>query len=221
MPGSIITIAQQKGGSGKTTIAAHLGVALSRLAGQRVALLDTDPQGSLGRWFMARAERLGKPDLSFRTASAWGARYEAQGLSQDHDFVIIDTPPKMGIDGRPAIETARLVVVPVSASPVDLWATGPTLELIIGEKRDALLVLNRVNARARITGEMAQALDGLGAAVAASRIGNRVVLAAAMGDGGSVFEAAASGPAARELVALSQEVAARLAGAATMSINRS
>ena len=206
MPASIITIAQQKGGSGKTTLAAHLAVAFCRLHGKRVAILDTDPQGSLGRWFMARAERLGSPDLAFRTASAWGARYEAQGLANDHDLVLIDTPPKMGIDGRPAIEAARLVIVPVSPSPVDLWATEPTLEMVRGENKPALLVLNRAHARARLTAETRAALDALGATTAASQIASRVMLAAAMGDGGTVFERQPSGPAAREMAALAAEV---------------
>lgn len=206
MPGSVITITQQKGGSGKTTLAAHLAVAFARLAGKRVALLDTDPQGSLGRWFMARAEHLAAPDLAFRTASAWGARYEAQGLAKDHDIVIIDTPPRMGIDGRPAIETARLAVIPVSPSPVDLWATEPTLEMVRAQGKPALMVLNRVNARARLTAEMIAALQALGAATAATHIGNRVILAAAMGDGGTVFERQPSGPAAGEIAALAAEV---------------
>ena len=51
--GQVITVAQQKGGSGKTTIAANLAVAYVR-EGKSVALLDTAPQGSLGRWFMVR-----------------------------------------------------------------------------------------------------------------------------------------------------------------------
>ncbi len=210
MPGSIITIAQQKGGSGKTTLAAHLAVAFSRLDGKRVALLDTDPQGSLGRWFMARSERQVAPDLAFRTASAWGARYEAQGLAKDHDVVIVDTPPKMGIDGRPAIDAAHLVVIPVSPSPVDLWATEPTLDMVKAEKKPALFVLNRANARARLTGETVEALQALGAAIAASHIANRVILAASMGDGGSAFERQASGSAAREIAALASEVLAVL-----------
>ena len=45
-------------GSGKTTLAAHLAVAATRLHGKNVAIVDTDPQGSLGRWFMARTERM-------------------------------------------------------------------------------------------------------------------------------------------------------------------
>ncbi|HSM42332.1 MAG TPA: ParA family protein, partial [Afifellaceae bacterium] len=51
MAGKIITIAQQKGGSGKTTLAAHLAVAWAQQRGTRVAILDIDPQGSLGEWF--------------------------------------------------------------------------------------------------------------------------------------------------------------------------
>ncbi|MEL6516481.1 MAG: ParA family protein, partial [Pseudomonadota bacterium] len=81
--GHVITVAQQKGGSGKTTIAANLAVAFAR-QGRSVALLDTDPQGSLGRWFMARRE-LGLEDLEFSTASAWGVSYECDKLRKEHD----------------------------------------------------------------------------------------------------------------------------------------
>ena len=62
MAGKVITIAQQKGGSGKTTLAVNLAVAFTR-RGMTVALLDTDPQGSLGRWFLTRRERLGQPGM--------------------------------------------------------------------------------------------------------------------------------------------------------------
>ena len=74
MAGKVIAVAQQKGGSGKTTIAVNLAVALIR-EGHRVALLDTDPQGSLGRWFMTRRERLGDAGVEFSTSSAWGVSY--------------------------------------------------------------------------------------------------------------------------------------------------
>ena len=136
MTGKIITVTQQKGGSGKTTLAAHIAVACAQNRKLKTAILDTDPQGSLGRWFMTRKENANGsgPDMTFRTASAWGARYEAQPLAEDHDIVVIDTPPKMGVDGRPAIETADLVVIPVAPSPFDLWATEPTIEMTRGEK---------------------------------------------------------------------------------------
>ena len=83
MTGIIFTIAQQKGGAGKTTVAAHLAVAWSRPGQRSVAILDIDPQGSLGEWLEMRERRLGEDatGLTFRTTSSWGARREAQRLA--------------------------------------------------------------------------------------------------------------------------------------------
>ena len=67
MAGRVITVAQQKGGSGKTTVAVNLAVAL-RGRGQSVALLDTDPQGSMGRWYLERLERRGEDEAR---VNAW------------------------------------------------------------------------------------------------------------------------------------------------------
>lgn len=214
MAGRVITIAQQKGGSGKTTLAAHLAVAAAAGDdGRRVAILDIDPQGSLGRWYITRQERHGDRvvPLGFRTASAWGARYEARTLAADHDLVIIDTPPKMGIDGRPAVDAADLVVVPVTPSPVDLWATEPTVELAQGEGKPCLLVMNRVSGRARLTARMAEEIAALSLPVAEATIAARVGFAAAMGEGLTAPETARSAKAAAEVEAVFAEVMAALA----------
>jgi len=207
MAGRTFTIAQQKGGSGKTTLAAHLAVAFAA-TGKTVALLDTDPQGSLGEWFEAREERFGEDEvgLEFRTASGWGARREARSLSRDYDVVVIDTPPKSDLEARPAIEAASLVVVPVQPTPVDLWATSATLELTAKERVDALLVVNRALKRATLTGEMLDAINQLGHRVADTSLGNRVAFAASMRDGRTVLESAATSVAAREILALAGEV---------------
>ena len=116
MAGKVITVAQQKGGAGKTTIAANLAVALSKM-GKSVVLLDTDPQGSLGRWFMTRREA-GDPGVEFATASAWGVSYECDKLRKTFDYIFVDTPPKIDSDLKPAIRESDLVIVPVSASSV-------------------------------------------------------------------------------------------------------
>ncbi|MEZ5790635.1 MAG: ParA family partition ATPase [Nitratireductor sp.] len=211
MAGKIITIAQQKGGSGKTTLAANLALAFAA-SGKPTAILDTDPQGSLGRWFMSRAERMGDngPGLGFRTASAWGARYEARELLKTHDYVVIDTPPKMGVDGRPAIEAADLVIIPVTPSPIDIWATEPTIEMALTERKPVLLVMNRASSRARLTGEMREVMGKLGGEIANTMIANRIIFAGAMSHGHGVLEKQPSGLAAAEIRALSAEIAALL-----------
>lgn len=205
--GHVITIAQQKGGSGKTTLAVNLAVEFSR-RGQRVALLDTDPQGSLGRWFMTRRDRFADPGLDLSTASAWGVSYECEKLRKLNDLVLVDTPPKVDADLRPALREADLVLVPVATSLVDLWATDGVLDLVARERRRALVVLNRVKSGARLTAEVAEAAAGLGQ-VAQARLGQRVAFAETLGQGMGVSEAGRSAALA-EVAALADEVAAAL-----------
>lgn len=208
--GFVITVAQQKGGSGKTTLVANLAVAFQR-QGLRVAVLDTDAQGSLGRWFMARRDLpdLGvKAEMEFSTASAWGVRYECEKLRKISDVVIIDTPPKVDADLRPALREADLVLVPVAASHVDLWAIDGVLDLVQREGKRALLVLNRAKAGNRLTAEVAAAAQALGE-VAEARLGSRVVFAETLGTGYGAAEAGKS-VARDEVEALAAEVLARV-----------
>lgn len=203
--GQVITIAQQKGGAGKTTLAVNLGMMLHR-AGHSVAFLDTDPQGSLGRWFMTR-HGLGRCDgLEFSTASAWGVGYEVGKLRDMADYVIIDTPPKADADLRPALREADLVVVPVAFSQVDLWATGGVLDLARREGRPVLVMLNRVRTGTRLATEIAQSMEDLDAATAQTQISNRVAYAETLGQGLGALEGAATPALRAELEALTAEI---------------
>ncbi|MTH96442.1 ParA family partition ATPase [Roseibium sp. RKSG952] len=214
MSGHILTVAQQKGGSGKTTLAAHLAVALAMRADGPVAVLDVDPQGSLGTWFETREEQLGedRTGLEFRTASGWGARREARSLSRDHAFVIIDTPPKTDVDAKPAIDAADHVIVPIQPTPVDVWATEQTFQLAARENTPAILVLNRVPPRASLTHEMEAAMNESGYPALSARLGNRTGFAASMGKGRTVMEVEPSGKAATEIHALLEEFLGHLNG---------
>ena len=200
---AVYTVAQQKGGSGKTTLATNLAVGLSR-AGRGVAVLDTDPQGSLGRWFLERAER-GEPGIELSTASAWGASYEVKKLSRQWDDIVIDTPPKLDGDLRPAIKAADLVLLPVGPSQADVWALEAVLDLCARERKPALIVLSRVKPGTKVLSEVERTLGGLGAPLAAARLGQRVAYAEALGGGWGVEER--PGTAAEEMVALRHEVA--------------
>lgn len=211
MPGTVITVAQQKGGSGKTTLAANLAVGF-RHAGKRVAVVDLDPQGSLGRWFMTRAETQPQAveDMDFATSSAWGISYECRKLADSNDIVIIDTPPKADSDLRPALRVADLVIVPVSVSHLDLWATESVLDLSAREDRPALVVMNRTRPGTRLDAEVTEAANALDAPIASASLGNRVAYAETLGKGMGVAEGPKN-PAREEIAALVEEVAQQVA----------
>lgn len=196
----VLTIAQQKGGAGKTTLAANIAVALMG-RGLRVGVVDSDPQGSLGRWYLER-EEAGRAVPEFSTASAWGVSIEVRRAKGRVDWLIIDTPPKIDADLRPALRVSERVLVPVSASHVDVWATDGVLDLCGREDREALVVLNRVRPGTRLAGEVAEAAQALGAEVSPVSLGNRVAFADALGRGLGVTEMPGAKPAAAEIEAL-------------------
>lgn len=205
----IITIAQQKGGAGKTTLAVNLAIAFAR-QDMRVAILDTDPQGSLGRWFMARRELLEEPDLDFGTSSAWGVSYECEKLGKTNDIVIIDTPPKVDSDLKPALREADLILVPVGSSHVDLWATDGVVDLAVRVGKRCVIVLNRVKSGTRLADEVAAAAAEISADIATTSLGQRVVYAETLGQGRAAQEAGKSAASA-EVTALAAEVLSLLA----------
>ncbi len=203
----VLTIAQQKGGSGKTTLAVNLAVQF-RLMDQRVALIDTDPQGSLGRWFMTRRDA-GVTDMDFTTASAWGVSYEVEKLKKTNDIVIIDTPPKIDSDLRPALREASLILVPVSSSMLDLWATDGVLDLAARVGKPSIIILNRCSAGTRLAQEIATAAANLHPDIATATLGQRTAFAATLGHGQGVGETGKS-TAQGEIQALAQELMNRL-----------
>lgn len=202
--GYVIAIAQQKGGSGKTTLAVNLAVGFAK-AGKSVALVDTDPQGSAGRWFMTRLEDLPEPGLEFSTASAWGVTYECRKLAEAHDVVIIDTPPKADSDLRPALRAADLVLVPVATSHLDLWAVEVVLYLAEREEKPAMIVMTRNRPGTRLAVDVAEKAAEVTAQVADASLANRVVYAETLGQGRAALEAR-KGPAYAEVTSLMAEI---------------
>ena len=203
----VITIAQQKGGSGKTTIAANLATVFSLKNNLSTTLLDTDPQGSLGKWFMTRKEKLkDKNTLQFKTASLWGAQYEAKTLKEKCVIVIIDTPPKIDADGRPAIEIADLVLIPISPSQVDFWATESIIELAKREKKEILILINRANAKSKLIKEAVKFVKDMEVKKAKTILGNRQIFVSSMGLGLTVVEKQRTGKGCLEMLSLAKEI---------------
>jgi len=193
MAGLVITIAQRKGGAGKTTLAAQLAIAWAR-QGARLAVLDIDPQGSLAAWVELRRRRLGANAIGFDFAAlpGWRAPPWIEDRAGRADVV--------------AVRAAGLVLIPVQPSPLDFWATEATLKMAREERRRALVVLNRVPPRSALTDLIAADLATSGAPVASTRIGNRIALVRAMASGLGVIESAGASSAATEIEALAEEV---------------
>ncbi len=213
MAGKVFTVAQQKGGAGKTTLVAHLAIAWMQL-GRSVATVDIDPQGSLTRWQAVRAEATGgAPGFTHVQITGWRTQTEVEKLARDHDIVLIDSPPHAQTEARIAVRAASLVIAPVQPSPMDLWAVQPTLDLAAQEKRRLLLVLNRVPPRARIADELIARVRDLvnppAVDIAESQIGNRTAYAGTLLSGLSVTEAARKTQAAAEMQALAEEILSR------------
>lgn len=211
MAGKVFNVAQQKGGAGKTTVAVNLAVAWSKQRGKKVALLDVDPQGSSTVWHEAREHFLGTGEtgLTFRRAIGKRALDEARALARKHDMVVVDMPPHGSPAANAAIRAATMVVVPVQPTPLDFWATLPTLEVAAAEKKPVLLVLNRVSPRALLTATMITRLGEYKVRVAKSPLGNRVAFAESIGAGRTVIETKPRSVAAAELRALAREVVRR------------
>lgn len=203
----VITVAQQKGGAGKTMLAANLAAAWA--ADRRVCLLDIDPQKSLARWHALRARQTkALAAIGFSDLSGWRLRAELDRLTASHDALIVDTPPQVETDAKLAIRVADLVLVPLQPSPPDLWAAEGTVQLARTEKRPLRLVLNRAPASSRLRTQVEHEAAAAGHAMLAATIGNRAGFANAFAQGLGITEASPKSQGAAELRAVLAEIEA-------------
>jgi chromosome partitioning protein len=201
-----IVINSQKGGSGKTTLCAHLAVQAELLGDGPVFLIDTDPQGTLSTWHEKReAEVPQRADVPLSGLEA------GLQLLQQHEarYCIIDTAPTRTDENVALFRMADIVLMPIRPSPSDLWAAAATVALLKEAGIPFLFVLTQAKANASITGQAAAALSHYGP-VAETFIADRISYAAAMTDGRTAIELANKGPAAVETASLWKNIKACL-----------
>ena len=201
----ILALVSQKGGVGKTTLAGHLAVAAER-GGETVALLDTDPQGSLAAWWNSRTA---ETPLFVRGNLAELRQQLAELEKMGIDMVVIDTPPAITAHIQLVVECADLIIIPARPSPHDLRAVGGTIELVEPTGKPMIFVVNGATQRAKITADAAIALSQHGT-VAPTTVHQRVDFANSMIDGRTVGELDANSNSAKEVAELWNYVNARL-----------
>ena len=205
--GKIISLANQKGGSGKTTVAVNLAVLWSN-SEYKVAVIDADKQKSLTNWIEHRKKYYGDTNTGIDQIP-----YDPSNLieitkeyKKKYDFIIIDSPPSISMDSLNIVRSSNHVFVPIQPTPIDLLATIPFLDLINKERKKSTIILNRVLSRVRLTDAMILRLRYSGANIARSRISARIAYAETFGKGRGIIDFSISSAIAKEIIKLGNEI---------------
>lgn len=175
----IITIVNQKGGSGKTTTTMQLGGTLAR-KGHKVLIVDADPQNTAVRWSASAAESSPFPaSVIGLNSSGKKIHQEIKKFVQDYDFIIVDCPPSIESDiPQSALLISDLAIIPVIPSPADLWATVGIKKLIelvspLNDDLKTLIVINMCQSNVTLSNEVGEVLKEFELPIAVTQIGQR------------------------------------------------
>ncbi len=199
----VVGVLNQKGGVGKTTIAVNIAAVLAKL-GQRVLLVDADPQASSLAWSSARERDPLFPVVAMPKSTL---HRDLSELARDYEAIVIDGAPRLDAVGRSVILASDLVLIPVQPSPFDLWAAAHTLELVREAQQfrptlRATLVINRKVANTAIGRDIVTALACYELPILPVHLYQRVLYAESAAQGLAVIEASPHGAAACEMIEL-------------------
>jgi chromosome partitioning protein len=198
---NVIVLASRKGGSGKSTLTAHLA-AHAQKPSRPVLLIDADPQGSLTLWHQLRG---GEPPLC--NGSDGVADIVKAAKREGYEWVFIDTPPNTSAVVTDAIHAATLVVMPARLTVFDLAAVKETMDLARSLNKPYAVVINGVPARRDNTEspyvrEARKLLYELNVPVWAGQITQRTNFSLALAEGEGAGEYDGRSEAAVEIAAL-------------------
>lgn len=200
----VIAVLNQKGGSGKTTISTNLARSF-QLAGNDTLLIDSDPQGSSMDWYAAHKDNPVEVDFIPKPI------LESKIRKIKKDFVIIDGAPQASDLAISAILASNLVIIPVTPSPYDIWASEDLINLvkqriqITKGKLRAALVISRAIKNTKIGKEVVDILKGYELPILTARTHNRIIYSNSAMSGQTVFDEIPQGEASQEINAIMKE----------------
>ena len=202
----IVSIINQKGGSGKTTLALHLAVALSE-AGQNTAVVDLDPQATAANWGDRR--KAGVPVV--RSAHASRLANEIERIEgAGGDALIIDTAPHSDSASVEAAAVSDLILIPCRPAYFDLEAMTNTLRLLRTTGKPLWAVLNAVAPFGSEAEEAAETIHALELRLCPAQLGRRIAFSRAVSAGLAAQEYEPGGQAAEEVRLLYELVSGAL-----------
>jgi chromosome partitioning protein len=185
---TIISILNQKGGSGKTTITTNLAYALSK-DNYKVLIVDSDPQGSARDWnnetegSVIPVVGLDRPSLE----------NDIKAITGNYDYILIDGAPQLSKQMASAIKVSDVILIPVQPSPYDIWATDNLVNAIIQRKElganlKAFFLISRAIKNTKLSTEIRNALSEYELPVLKSMTTQRVAYSNSASNGETVFQ---------------------------------
>ena len=202
----IISLVNQKGGVGKTTIAINIGIGMARM-NYKVGFLDTDPQGTASQWQSIE----GNIGFEVRHHPSPVSSGDMMDADRNHGFLVIDTPPAIGEITLSVLKLSDLAIIPLAPSVLDIWSSRTTIGMIeeakkVNPKLEGRLLVSRKIPRTRLGRDGREAIAALEMDLFETELSQRIAYVESMIAGVSVFQYAPKSDASREIENLCQEI---------------